>query len=95
EDVICRTGGDEFIVICPETDLAAALLCGERVRKAVVDVKLTTGALDIKSSIGISISVGVAARGMDTPDIDALIKRADEGAYQAKQRGRNCVATVQ
>ena len=95
EDVICRTGGDEFIVICPETDLAAALLCGERVRKAVADVKPTTGAPDMQCTIGISISVGVAARGMDTPDIDALIKRADEGAYQAKQRGRNCVATVQ
>ncbi|MDI6747912.1 MAG: diguanylate cyclase [Rhodocyclaceae bacterium] len=91
QDVICRTGGDEFIVICPETDLAAAMLCGERVRKAVADVRLTSGMLDLKCSI----SVGVAARGMDTPDIDALIKRADEGAYQAKQQGRNCVATVQ
>ncbi|MDP2170225.1 MAG: diguanylate cyclase [Rhodocyclaceae bacterium] len=91
QDVICRTGGDEFLVICPETDLAAAMLCGERVRKAVAGVRLTTGMLEIKCSI----SVGVAARGMDTPDIDALIKRADEGAYQAKQQGRNCVATVQ
>ena len=91
QDVICRTGGDEFLVICPETDLAAAMLCGERVRKAVAEVRLSSSAEQIKCSI----SVGVAARGMDTPDIDALIKRADEGAYQAKQRGRNCVATVQ
>ncbi len=91
QDVICRTGGDEFLVICPETDLAAAMLCGERVRKAVAEVRLSSSVEQIKCSI----SVGVAARGMDTPDIDALIKRADEGAYQAKQRGRNCVATVQ
>ena len=91
QDVICRTGGDEFLVICPETDLAAAMLCGERVRKAVAEVRLSSSAEQIKCSI----SVGVAARGMDTPDIDALIKPADEGAYQAKQRGRNCVATVQ
>jgi diguanylate cyclase (GGDEF)-like protein len=91
QDVICRTGGDEFLVICPETDLAAAMLCGERVRKAVAEVRLSTGTLESKCSI----SVGVAARGMDTPDIDALIKRADEGAYLAKQQGRNCVATVQ
>ncbi|MBA3032712.1 MAG: diguanylate cyclase [Gammaproteobacteria bacterium] len=91
QDVVCRTGGDEFIVICPETDLAAAMLCGERVRKAVAEVKLPVGGMALKCSI----SVGVAARGMDTPDIDALIKRADEGAYQAKQLGKNCVETVQ
>ncbi len=91
QDVVCRTGGDEFIVICPETDLAAALVCGERARKAVSEVRLTTGTLDFKGSV----SVGVAARDDKTPDIDVLIKRADEGVYQAKQQGRNCVATVQ
>jgi diguanylate cyclase (GGDEF)-like protein len=91
QDVVCRTGGDEFIVICPETDLAAALVCGERARKAVDEVRLTTGTLELKSHI----SVGVAARDDKTPDIDALIKRADEGLYEAKQRGRNSVATVQ
>jgi len=54
-------------------------------------VRLTTGTLELKGSI----SVGVASRDTQTHDIDALIKRADEGVYQAKQRGRNCVATVQ
>ena len=91
QDVVCRTGGDEFVVICPETDLAAALVCGERARKAVADVKLTAGVVELKGSI----SVGVAVREAKTSDIDALIKLADEGVYQAKQRGRNCVASVQ
>lgn len=91
QDVVCRTGGDEFIVICPETDLDAALVCGERVRKAVADVKLSAGTREFECSI----SVGVAARDVDMLDIDALIKRADEGVYQAKQRGRNCIAAAQ
>lgn len=91
QDVVCRTGGDEFLVICPETDLTAALICGERVHKAVVAMKVTAGTLIIKGSV----SVGVAARLPDTSDMDALIKRADEGVYLAKQRGRHCVATAQ
>jgi diguanylate cyclase (GGDEF)-like protein len=91
QDVVCRTGGDEFVVICPETDLAAALVCAERVRKSVVDVKLTAGELDIRGSV----SIGVAARELDMADIDALLKRADEGLYHSKQGGRNRVACVQ
>jgi diguanylate cyclase (GGDEF)-like protein len=91
QDVICRTGGDEFLVICPETDLAAALVCGERARKAVADVRLTTGVLELKGSI----SVGVASRDPKIMDIDALIKSADDGVYKAKQQGRDCVASIQ
>lgn len=91
QDVVCRTGGDEFIVICPESDLTAALVCGERVRRAVAAMRVSAGDLEISGSA----SVGVAMRDEGMADIDALIKRADEGVYQAKQRGRNRVTTVQ
>lgn len=91
QDVVCRTGGDEFLVICPETDLAAARVCGERVHQAVANMRLKAGTLDLTGSV----SVGYATRDAGTKDIDALIKRADEGVYLAKQQGRNCVACVQ
>ncbi len=91
QDVVCRVGGDEFLVICPDTTLDAALMCGERVRHAVETIPIETGVLQLKSSI----SVGVATRLPVMPDVDALIKAADQGVYAAKQRGRNCVATVQ
>lgn len=91
QDVVCRTGGDEFTVICPETDLRAALICAERVRIAVADTEQETGVPNLK----VSVSIGVAARDQLTSTIDALLKRADEGVYLAKQRGRNRVATVQ
>jgi diguanylate cyclase (GGDEF)-like protein len=91
QDVVCRIGGDEFLVICPETDLAAAMICGERVRQAVSGLKIMAGTLSFQGSV----SVGVAVRDSGTTDINLLIKRADEGVYAAKQYGRNHVATVQ
>lgn len=91
QDVACRTGGDEFTVICPQTDLPAALICAERVRKAVAAMEVDAGHARVKCGL----SIGVAVRDAGTTDIDALLKRADEGVYLAKQHGRNCVATVQ
>ncbi|MCZ4303676.1 diguanylate cyclase [Zoogloeaceae bacterium G21618-S1] len=91
QDMVARTGGDEFLVLCPETDLAAALLCGERVRCAVRAARVSAGGL----ALSLSISVGVAERDADMPDPDALIKAADQGAYRAKAGGRNRVASIQ
>jgi two-component system, cell cycle response regulator len=93
QDVIARTGGDEFLVICPETSLEAALLVGERLRSAIAELRV-----DIGSShppLSLSCSTGVAVRDTGMGDPDMLIKRADEGAYSAKRQGRNRVATVQ
>lgn len=91
QDVLCRTGGDEFLVICPDTDLQAALACAERVRRAVEGRPVEVGRLRLKGTI----SVGVAGRLPEMADTDALIKQADQGAYLAKQRGRNRVVTNQ
>jgi diguanylate cyclase (GGDEF)-like protein len=91
QDVVCRTGGDEFLAICPETDLGRALTCAERLRAALDRLSLSAG--DVK--LQISASIGVAMRDNRMADVDALMKQADLGAYLAKQKGRNCVATVQ
>ncbi|MBL8446527.1 MAG: diguanylate cyclase [Zoogloeaceae bacterium] len=91
QDVVARVGGDEFLVICPETSLEAAVVCGERLRKAVERLAVTASGV----AIPLSISVGVATRDATMADPDALVKRADQGAYLAKQRGRNKVGTVQ
>ena len=57
-DVISRTGGDEFLVICPDTTLTAAIACAERVRKSVASTTVVAGNVEIHPSI----SVGVAVR---------------------------------
>lgn len=90
-DVVCRTGGDEFLVISPETDLDSACACAERIRKAVAGLVLSTG----QQTFAGSVSIGVATRSPETVDIDALIKLADDGVYQAKQQGRNRIVANQ
>lgn len=90
QDVLARSGGDEFLVICPDTTLAAALACAERMRAAVEALPVVGGARTVHGSV----SIGVAVRDATTPDADALIRLADQSAYLAK-RHRNAVATVQ
>lgn len=91
QDVVCRTGGDEFLVICPATSLASAIACAERMRDAVLAVEVMAGMERLKASV----SIGVAIREPAMAHSDALIKRADQGVYAAKQRGRNRVIALQ
>ena len=90
-DVVCRTGGDEFLVISPETDLDSACACAGRICKAVAGLTLSAG----QQTFTGSVSIGVATRTAETADIDALIKLADDGVYQAKQHGRNRFIAIQ
>lgn len=91
QDTLARMGGDEFMVICPDTTIEAALICGERLRHLVESASMASGVAATRGSI----SVGVAVRESGMADIDALIKCADQGLYLAKQGGRNCVASTQ
>ena len=91
QDLICRTGGDEFLVLCPDTDLRAAMLVAERLRVALEARPVETGG----PRIFLTASLGVAMRVPDMDNVDALIKCADDGVYRAKQRGRNCLSALQ
>ncbi|MCZ7655857.1 MAG: diguanylate cyclase [Rhodocyclaceae bacterium] len=82
-DVVARTGGDEFQVICPDTDLQAALACAERIRCAVEQSPIVAGARRLKACM----SAGVAEREVSMPNADALIKRADEGVLSRQAAG--------
>jgi diguanylate cyclase (GGDEF)-like protein len=92
EDIACRFGGEEFAVILPGADLAAAVQRAEEVRAAIsrMTVKLRGAAL-----APVTASLGVAAlhdHGKTGPD---LLKAADEALYEAKKEGRNRVAVAQ
>ncbi len=87
QDVVCRFGGDEFLVICPDTTLDAAIACAERMRQAVAALT--------DDGMRHTVSVGVAVRGDDMAHHDALITRADQGVFVAKQRGRDRVVALQ
>ena len=90
-DVVARMGGDEFLVICPDTSLAAAMACAERVRRSVESMVIPTGDLRVASTV----SIGVAVRDEGMENADALVKCADQGLYLAKEKGRNCIAAYQ
>jgi diguanylate cyclase (GGDEF)-like protein len=85
-DLISRYGGEEFIILLPETHLESARLVAERLRQSIMAEPFTTDAGPLR----ITISIGVAeATPMDT--LNTLIERADAALYSAKHLGRNCV----
>jgi diguanylate cyclase (GGDEF)-like protein len=86
-DVPARYGGDEFIVLLPETPAKGALDVAERIRAAIARMPLATEG----TSVVASVSVGVACFPEDGRTLDTLAARADRALYEAKQRGRNCV----
>ena len=88
DDAVCRLGGDEFLIICPETSLEGAMHAAELIRQKIASLRVPAGA-GVWSG---SISVGVATRSPDMRGPEDLLKAADEGVYLAKRNGRNCVA---
>jgi two-component system, cell cycle response regulator len=84
-DIICRTGGDEFLVICRDTEAIGAAVVAERLRKFIEAGCIAAGSTEIK----ITISIGVASRDAGASDVQALMKNADLAAYESKTCGRN------
>ncbi len=87
-DLACRLGGEEFVVMMPDTDLTKAYVVAERLRQCIAEkpFKISTDTqIQITASVGISSHEGVE----DTPD--ALLKRSDQALYCAKRDGRNRV----
>jgi diguanylate cyclase (GGDEF)-like protein len=87
EDVICRLGGEEFLVISPDTPLIAASRLGDRLRKAIGDTPVMLGTLRYP----VTVSVGVAERTPVMTRFDELLKAADQVLYHAKRMGGNRV----
>ncbi|GGI73704.1 sensor domain-containing diguanylate cyclase [Shewanella gelidii] len=86
-DVICRLGGDEFLLICPNTDHEESQAIAENILHQVNHLKVITGEGFWQGSV----SIGVASKTPETKDFERLIKLADLGVYCAKQAGKNCV----
>jgi len=91
-DVPARLGGDEFAILVPDTDSEEARDMGERLRSEASRLRREIDGWEV----GFSVSVGIASYPGHAPDIDQLIKRADEALYDAKRAGKNqvCVAVA-
>ncbi len=86
-DILGRYGGDEFVVLLPETEIDSALQVADRLRTAICGTKLETPMGDI----AVSVSVGVAAIGDEISTFDELMEKADQAMFQAKSSGKNQV----
>jgi diguanylate cyclase (GGDEF)-like protein/PAS domain S-box-containing protein len=84
-DVIGRYGGEEFVLVFPETDLAAAEVVAQRLREAVAEQRVSAGGTPVQ----ITVSIGLASARGGT--IQTLMGQADAALYDAKHGGRNLV----
>ena len=85
-DLLCRLGGEEFIVVMPDSSLSAAAPVAERIRQSVSGAPFVVG----QWTLPITVSIGMAERGSET-DSAAVMKRADKALYRSKIAGRNRV----
>lgn len=89
-DLICRYGGEEFLIVLPETSLEEALTIANRHREALAQCNV---AITQAESLSITASFGAAQLDMDFADIELMLKQADLALYRAKAKGKNCVCT--
>ena len=87
-DLACRLGGEEFVILMPETELRRAFQIGERLRAAIA---AETFRLSPDKTLRMTASVGVSTLEAADDTSAALYKRADNALYAAKREGRNRV----
>ncbi len=90
-DLLCRLGGEEFIVVMPETSTPVAAIVAERIREAIAATPfpVQTG----NNVLPITVSIGLAERGGDL-GASEMMKKADQALYQSKSLGRNRVTAA-
>jgi diguanylate cyclase (GGDEF)-like protein len=86
-DIVGRFGGDEFIILLPNTDIEAAKSVADRIANNLSKARLSSWDQEL------TCSIGVASAKNDAYDLDFLKKRADQALYLSKEKGRNSVST--
>jgi two-component system cell cycle response regulator len=89
-DYVGRYGGEEFLVILPETKLDTGKIVAERLRKVIAGTPIVVVGEGLE--LNVTASLGVSQRDEHTTSLEMLITRADQAMYVAKHKGRNCVA---
>src|SRR5260370_20949918 len=88
-DLACRYGGEEFVIVMPETDLHVAGMVAERLRRSIAGEPFTVN--KATKRIEVTISIGLSTLELQREAVGCVIKRADTALYRAKHDGRNRV----
>ncbi len=88
-DTLARYGGDEFVLLLPETDAQVAQKIAERLVQALREMNILISETD-SIPIYLTLSIGIASYPSHANDLQTLMQAADYALYQAKQAGRNC-----
>jgi two-component system cell cycle response regulator len=88
-DLACRLGGEEFVIVMPETDMGVATMVAERLRRTIANEPFAIQ--DGTRQLNMTISIGIASLTNPTDNAPAILKRADQALYRAKRDGRNRV----
>jgi diguanylate cyclase (GGDEF)-like protein len=91
-DSVARWGGEEFVILLPETDQAQALIVAEKIRQAVAQFVHCSHEHD---TFNVTVSQGVTSLLPGDNTLDELLSRADQAMYKAKKAGRNCIRSSQ
>ena len=89
-DIVARFGGEEFVIVLPETDSASALRAAESLRAEVASMTVPVNDQGVHVSVTVSIGVATGVPGSGC-HFESLVDRADHALYQAKGTGRNAV----
>lgn len=90
QDSVSRWGGEEFLLLLPETNVEGAVVLAEKLRSKIENFNFDTGEFQLKITLTFGINVYDKIQ-----NIDSFISKADNALYQGKQEGRNCVVVYQ
>jgi diguanylate cyclase (GGDEF)-like protein len=91
DDIVARLGGEEFVLLLPDTDSAGAEAVAARLQEGIRDLGVINQASPLEKKLTISIGIGSVIEPQAGVDPAALVDCADEALYAAKHQGRNCV----
>ena len=87
-DIVVRYGGDEFVLLLPETQVADGITLADRLVEVIAKATIIAGS---SGTMQITVSIGLCCMDNDHQSLDALLQSADEALYRAKRAGGNCV----